>query len=161
MSCSSFLISPLEVLEGCSKISSPGWTTQKIIVLTPSLQSPFASGAPVCKPGKRTDAHHGTWCPSWKFFCSKIWRIYNIMREGCHSQCKGCSTSECELRQACNTSSVLLTTSLCSCVLPQHLIQLSVSLFISTKRKGTAGFMQIKAQLSGYSYIPTKTFNSK
>lgn len=71
------------------------------------------------------------------------------MSEECHSQCKRCSTSECELRQAHDTSSMLLTASLCSRVLPQQLIQLSVSLFVFTKRKGTTGFMQGKVQLSG------------
>lgn len=83
------------------------------------------------------------------------------MSEGCHSQCKRCCTSERELRQARDTTSTLLTAGLCSHVLPQQWIQLSVSLFVFTKRKGTTGFMQVKAQLSGYSYTPTKTLSRK
>lgn len=126
------------------------------IVLTPSPQSPFPSGAPVCKPGKGPDAHHGPWI----FFCSKIWTINNIMSEGCYSQCKRCSTSECELRQAHNTSSMLLRASLCS-RFTTAIIQLSVSLFVFTKRKGTTGFVKVKAQLSGYSYTPTMTLSRK
>lgn len=83
------------------------------------------------------------------------------MSERCHLECKRCSMSECELGQKHDTSSVLPTASLCSRVLPQQLTELSVSLFVFTKRKGTTGFMQAKAQLSGYSYIPTKTLSRK